>query len=152
MGASHYPIVKSDLLGCNCSFTSHFNSCILWDKLSCSQSRYAKVNIQQYMSYGLYQPVPSLGIVLAGSSPRACTVEYTLLSICSENVQNTWSWLIQPFAKKPWQELLSGCIRLRPMWRRAILSPFRTITSQFAITNWSGEHFLSFSFSAQCIL
>ena len=32
--------------------------------------------------------VPSLGMVLAGISPRACTVEYALLSICSKNVQN----------------------------------------------------------------
>ena len=150
MVASHYPIVKSDLLGCNYSFTSHFNSCILWDKLSCSQSRYTKVNIQQYMSYGLYQPVPSLGTGWLKPEGMYCgihTPEHLLW-----NVQNTWSWLIQPFAEKPWQELLSGCIRLRPMWRCAILSPFRTITSQFAITNWSGEHFLSFSFSAQCIL
>ena len=44
-----------------------------------------------YMSQGLYQPVPSLWMVLAHTSPMPCTVEYTLLSICSENVQNAWS-------------------------------------------------------------
>ena len=36
-------------------------------------------------------------------------VEYTLLSISSENVQ------IEPFADKLRQELLSGCIQLGPM-------------------------------------
>ena len=38
-----------------------------------------------------YYKVHALGLVPASTIPRACTVEYTLLSICSENLQNTWS-------------------------------------------------------------
>ena len=64
---------------------------------------------------GLVSASTNHGSVMSGTSPRACTVQYTLLCICSESVQNTWSWLIQPFADKPRQKLLSGCIRLRPM-------------------------------------
>ena len=45
----HYPICKSDVFDCNCSSTSHFNTCILWDRFSFSQSRYSRVSILQYM-------------------------------------------------------------------------------------------------------
>ena len=83
-------------------------------------------------------------------------MEYILLSICSKNVHNTCSWLIQPFAEKPRQELLSGCIWLGPMWWRTILSPFISRTSQFAIPIWIGWvntfSTFSFSYSAHCTL
>ena len=64
---------------------------------------------------------------------------HALLSICSENVQKHWSWLIQPFADKPRQELLSGSIRLGPMWCRTILSTFRTKRSKIVIPLWNNQ-------------
>ena len=68
-----------------------------------------------------------------GTSPRVFTVQYTLLTIYSDNEQKTWSWLIQPFADKPSQKLLSGCIRLGPLGCCTILSPFLTMSHQFVI-------------------
>ena len=136
----HYPIFKSDVHGFNCSSTSHFTKGILWDRHRFSRSRCSRVSIPQY------QPVPSLRMVLADTNPRACTVEYTLLNFCSENVLTTWS-----FADKLRQELLSGWIRLGPMWCPTILLPFKTkIKIWQTYINWSAQHFKSFIYSARC--
>ena len=45
----HYPILKRDVHGLNCSITSHFTKGILWDIFSFSRSRNSKVSISQYM-------------------------------------------------------------------------------------------------------
>ena len=110
----HYPICKSDVLDFNSPSTSHFTKCIFkTDSVFLKED--TQKCIKQYIPKGLYQPVHPQCSVLAGTSPRACTVQYKLLSICSENEQNTWSWISQPFADKLRQGLLSGCIRLGPM-------------------------------------
>jgi len=69
----------------------------------------------------LYQPVPSLGSVLSGTTPRACTVEYTLLSICSENVL-TMHLVIRRQAQA------RASVRMHSV--RAYVMPYHTVTLQ----------------------
>ena len=45
----------------------------------------------EQMLRSAYATTHALGMFLAVTRPRSCTVEYPLLSICSENVQNAWS-------------------------------------------------------------
>ena len=95
---------------------------------------------------GLYQTVTSQGIVLADTSPMSCTVEYTLLSICFKNVQNTWSWLIQPFADKPGKSFCQDAFGQGP----CDAVPYCLLQYQSKLIfhvymNWSGGHFMSFS-------
>ena len=54
---------------------------------------------------------------------------------------------IEPLADKSRQELLSGCIWLRPMWCLTILSPFRTKRNRFCIFIYVGKlDFLKLTF------
>ena len=52
--------------------------------------------------FHLYQLVQSLGMVLAGSSPRACTVENTLLSFSPESIKENILGKVRGIAFRNW--------------------------------------------------
>ena len=90
----------------------------------------------EQMLRSVYSTIHGLGLVPASTIPRGGSGWYKpmgiycgilnfehLLRECTECLV---CQLIEPFADKPRQELLSGCIWLGPMWCPPILSTFRT--------------------------